>query len=194
MCGRYFIEQNGNSIEMKRIIETLTRKVGADKIRSIQTSGDIYPGNIVPALAGNKIVPMQWGFVQHDGSKLINARSETAGIKNMYKRSYYEMRCLIPASGYYEWRNANDAKTRFAFQTQDDTMYMAAIYRWEYEGKYPRFVILTQDAKPEIRHIHDRMPLILRGSNRKEWLLGENPSSILRNLSNDEIRFNISLC
>ena len=180
MCGRYFIDLEDKAPEMKKIIETLTKKVGADKIKNIQTHGDIYPSNIVPVLAQNKIVPMQWGFVQNDSKMLINARSETAGIKHMFKRSFQEMRCLIPATGYYEWMNEG-ARCKYAFTTHDEVMYMAAIYRIEASGKYPRFVILTREATPDIIHIHDRMPVIIRGDARRKWLMGNNIYNVLGN-------------
>lgn len=112
---------------------------------------------------------------------LINARVETAGIKHMFKRSFNEMRCLIPASGYYEWRKEGSDKNKFAFTTHDEVMYMAAIYRMEADSRYPRFVILTRDAAPDIVHIHDRMPVIIRGDFRREWLMGQNIYDILGN-------------
>ena len=188
MCGRYFIDLEGRAIEMTKIIETLTKKVGSEKIKNIQTFGDVFPSNIVPVLAQNKVVPMQWGFVQNDGKMLINARVETAGIKHMFKRSFNEMRCLIPASGYYEWRKEGSGKNKFAFTTQDDVMYMAAIYRMEASGKYPRFVILTREATPDIVHIHDRMPVIIRGDARREWLMGSNIYNVLGN-PNLDVRY-----
>lgn len=181
MCGRYFIDLEGKAIEMKKIIETLTKKVGQEKIKNIQTSGDVFPSNIVPVLAQNKVVPMQWGFIQNDGKILINVRSETAGIKYMFKKSFNEMRCLIPATGYYEWRKEGSDRNKFAFTTQDEVMYMAAIYRFEGESKYPRFVILTREATPDIAHIHDRMPVIISGSARREWLMGQNIYNVLGN-------------
>lgn len=189
MCGRYFIDLEGRAIEMTKIIETLTKKVGSEKIKNIQTSGDVFPSNIVPVLAQNKVVPMQWGFIQNDGKMLINARVETAGIKHMFKRSFNEMRCLIPASGYYEWRKEGSGKNKFAFTTQDEVMYMAAIYRFEAEGKYPRFVILTREAAPDIVHVHDRMPVIIRGNYRREWLMGSNIYNVLGNPDLD-VRYN----
>ena len=188
MCGRYIIDFEEKAPEMKKIIETLTRKVGFEKIIDIKTSGEVTPACIVPVLAHNKIIPMQWGFIQNDGKMLINARSETAGIKYLFKKSFNEMRCLIPASGYYEWHAGDTRKYRYAFRSDDEVMYMAAIYRYELNTKYPRFVILTRNAAPDIVHIHDRMPVILSGTHRREWLMGNDPSSII-SMANIRIRY-----
>lgn len=75
---------------------------------------DISPGMTVPVIAGNEeLRQMQWGFRRNDGKLLINMRSETAEV--LFKKPMQQGRCLIPASGYYEWQTAGIQKTKFLF-------------------------------------------------------------------------------
>lgn len=180
MCGRYSMGDEDKSAEMKQIVETLTRKVGVEKIKAIKTSGDVYPSDLAPVLVGNKVAVMQWGFRQNDGKLVINARSESAGIRQMFKRSFAEMRCLVPAALYYEWWKHDGASHKCAFANERSMIYMAGIYRMEQGAKGPRFVILTREAAPGISFVHDRMPVILDGEARREWLLGDEPERIIR--------------
>ena len=64
-------------------------------------------------------------------------------------------------------------------------IYMAGIYRMEPDAKEPRFVVLTREAAPGIAFIHNRMPVLLDGDARREWLLGENPEQIIRRATLD---------
>ena len=175
MCGRYSVGDEEKSVEMKQVIETLTRKVGAEKIAKIKTSGDVCPTDLAPVLVGTKVAAMQWGFTQNDGKLVINARSESAGVRQMFKRSFAEMRCLIPAALYYEWWKHDGNSHRCSFSSERGMIYMAGIYRFEPDAKQPRFTILTREAAPGISFVHNRMPVILDGDARREWLLGDDP-------------------
>lgn len=180
MCGRYFVGDEEKTAEMKQIISTLTKKLGPERALGVKTSGEVFPTDVVPVLAQNRVYPMQWGFVQNDGRSMINARSETAGVRSMFKNSFAEMRCLIPAAGYYEWWKNDSARCKCAFSNDRAMIYMAGIYRFESGAAYPRFVILTRQAAPGIAFIHDRMPVLLDGEARREWLLGSDPAGTLK--------------
>ena len=186
MCGRYFIDNGIENPEMKYVIETLTKKIGSDKMAKVKVNGEIFPSDVVPVLAGGKIVPMSWGFRQHSGTPIINARSETAGLRHMFKQSFREMRCLIPATGYYEWMQMEDGqKQKLAFTPASGIIYMAGIYRMERFSNIPSFTILTRRASQYTSHIHDRMPVIFIGDSRRAWLNGDDP----RNTLHEAVRF-----
>ncbi len=168
MCGRYYIESEDVVEELREIIEAVNRKVTeADKVK---TSGEVFPTNVVPVLAGGKVVPMKWGYKGQ--SLTVNARSETVTDKPMFRRSVVEARCLIPASGYYEWEPTEEGKKKRALFAPTPVIYMAGIYRQEKDLVLPSFVILTREAAPGIKHIHARMPVILAGDQRRAWLAG----------------------
>jgi putative SOS response-associated peptidase YedK len=80
---------------------------------------------IVKGNEGNRAGYMQWGLIPHwandpkIGSKLINARSETVNEKPSFKDSFTRKRCLIPASGFYEWKKEGSKKQPYLFQMSD---------------------------------------------------------------------------
>ena len=85
----------------------------------------------------------------------------------MFRKAMAEGRCLIPATGYYEW---DESKKKFLFsQPEGGLLYMAGLYRpWEGVN---RFVILTREAAGDAREIHSRMPVVIPKNLREEWLL-----------------------
>ena len=108
VCGRYYLAHSNAdqpSDELNRIIAALNRKKTP---ASLKTSGEIFPSDIVPVLANNRqmeIEPfaMRWGYSFPNSRPIINARSETASLKALFKDGMLQRRCLIPASNYFEW-------------------------------------------------------------------------------------------
>lgn len=169
MCGRFYIDSECEANELAQVIDTIGRKPEALGVR---TSGEVCPGDVIAVLAGTQIVPMRWGY-RVDRRLVINARSETMGEKPMFMRGG---RCLIPASGYYEW---NAAKQRYAYGAQGGVLYMAGLFRMEPGERIARCVILTRAAVPEFASVHERMPVLLGGADRRAWLNGAPVQDIL---------------
>lgn len=184
MCGRYYIADEDAAEDLRQIIEEVNRRnSGADK--PVKTSGEIFPTDLVPVLANNRSMqpaafPMEWGYTLPDGRRIINARSETAHEKGMFKDGLKNRRCLIPASNYFEWEKRDGEKIKYSIRAADsETLYMAGLYR--IEGDKAVFTILTREPAPDIAFIHDRMPLILSGSMKDEWLnLKNDAGEIMR--------------
>ena len=110
---------------------------------------------------------MKWGFRDpfHD-SLVINARAETAAEKQMFRDSVAERRCVIPASGYYEW---DAARARYRFTRQDGGLILlAGIFRQD-QGE-PRYTILTTAANDCMKPVHDRMPVTIGPEEIKQWI------------------------
>ena len=169
MCGRYYIEIDEKELqEIVGEVEKITRQ-SPEQI-TFKASGEIFPTDIVPVQTGlHQYQPMQWGFIGFNGKPVINARSETALEKPMFKTPILERRCLIPASGYYEWQKAGSSKIKFQFFIPDFPMYLAGCYRQEAQSKVCRFVILTQQAAGGTEAIHDRMPVIIPQERIQTW-------------------------
>ena len=116
MCCRYWADE---SPELRPIVEKMNESplVGKwQKTTAIKTYGEIRPTDVVPVLASNKagersVFPMKWGF--SGKSLLMNARSETAAAKPLFKDAWASHRCIVPASYYFEWEHLirNDGKT-----------------------------------------------------------------------------------
>jgi putative SOS response-associated peptidase YedK len=134
---------------------------------------------------------MRWGLVPHwakdpkIGSRLINARAESAGRKPAFRDALARRRCLLPADGWYEWQRSNSlsgashrgsSKQPF-FITPADGSALAMAGLWSTwrppEHTAPPMVscaVLTTDAVGPLAEIHDRMPLILPAQAWQAWL------------------------
>ncbi len=177
MCGRFHIDAESDIEEMQIILEQINRRYAGKPALAKMTLGEVRPTSIVPVIANSKSLQpmpflMQWGFTGFgDGKKaIINARSETAMEKSMFRKPLQERRCLIPASHYYEWQTQGNRKVKHAIKTVEPMIYMAGIYRFEEKEELPVFTILTRAAANWIRDIHDRMPVILPHSVSGDWL------------------------
>ena len=177
MCGRYYIETDER--ELQDIVNDVQRKIsGAPEQMKLKTNGEVFPSDMVPVQTGDKrYEPMIWGFIGINGKPLINARSETAATKPTFKQSMLERRCLIPASGYYEWRKDGKNKIKYQFYLPGSLMFFAGCFRQEPGSHINRFVILTRQASKNIEWVHDRMPVIIPKSHIQTWL-HETPTEI----------------
>ena len=172
MCGRYYVEIDDR--ELQEICDAVMRKQQEDETNEqleIKLSGEIFPTDIVPIITGtNEYLPMKWGFSGFDKRPLINARSETALEKPTFREPMLNRRCLIPASGYYEWKKDGSKKIKHKIFIPGQPIYFAGCYRQERGEDLPRFVILTRAAAPSIEDIHDRMPVIIPKDLARSWL------------------------
>lgn len=126
-------------------------------------------------------VNMQWG-IQPSWSKrlLINAQSETVATKPTFAQAFASHRCLIPCSGWYEWRKEGSKKQKYYFRhAQDQPLYMAGI---SYYGAntQPQVVTLTTKPNPLCEQYHHRMPVLILPEYINDWL---HPSNMSSNLS-----------
>ncbi|NLX26228.1 MAG: SOS response-associated peptidase [Lentisphaerae bacterium] len=184
MCGRYYIADEDTPEELIRIIEEVNRRNSGNAV-AVKTSGEVFPTDTVPVVANSRSLhpasfAMKWGYTLPDGKPIINARSETAAQKVMFKDGMLQRRCLIPATNYFEWEKRDDRKVKYAIQpTGSKIMYMAGIYRME-QGR-PIFSILTRAPVACIEFIHNRMPVVLRPDIIYDWLNTEyNANEILK--------------
>lgn len=167
MCGRFYINENITG-SVLQIAENIDASV------DLGQAGDISPSQQVVVLFGKKAEicarSMDWGFPSpEENDSIINARGETVLEKKMFRDSVIKRRCVIPASGFYEW---DKMKNKVKFDRYDNKiLFMAGIYKL-YGSGY-RFVIITSNANSSVSDVHDRMPLILEESEIKNWLFDD---------------------
>lgn len=177
MCGRYTIFTEEDIVEMNAIIAKISEKFFGKPV----ATGEIFPTNFAPVLQldGGMLTPGAgvWGFPKWDGKGvIINARAETALDKPTFKRPLLERRCVIPSTGFYEWRHVEGRakKDKYLLRLPDTKiLYMAGMMNSfkDAEGKpYEAFCILTTGANPSVAPVHDRMPVILQPDERERWL------------------------
>lgn len=170
MCGRYHVETEEENLEMREIMAELNRRNLAVK------TGEIAPGANAPVLLekDGTVQPdaMRWGARGVNGM-VINARSETALEKPMFRHSAVHRRLLLPMSGFYEWKHISGGRrgTKYACRPAGGSvLYMAGLYLPTMDGL--RFVVLTREADEQIAPLHDRMPLFITPEAREDWLRG----------------------
>lgn len=168
MCGRYSLLMDEVSLELQKLI----RQAEVPGGKSIKT-GEIFPTNLAPVLkakdgelVGEGCV---WGFPNFSRKGvIINARSETAVQKPMFRKSLLERRCVVPTTGFFEW-SQDDAHQKYLFHPpQSEVLYLAGIYN-AFDGE-DRYVILTTQANASMKEIHHRMPVILDSETLSGWL------------------------
>lgn len=174
MCGRYTFFTDTENQEILRIVHAIDTRYPGNQMKR----GEIFPTNIAPILnQGKNQIQADlsiWGFprFQTKSGVIINARSETAQDRPMFKKSLYERRCVIPSTGFYEWAQEGQ-KTKYRFRLPgEETLYMAGIYNI-FKGE-KRFVILTTEANFSILDIHNRMPIILPKNMVADWIYNDS--------------------
>ena len=143
---------------------------------------NISPGQPAPVifdLEGRKVVEMQWGLVPSwakdikIGAKMFNARSETLDEKPSFRTLLKRKRCLIPATGFYEWKK-EEAKVPYMIKVRDQEYFaMAGLYDvWQGgDGSVlSTFTIVTTNAAKAMADLHDRMPVIVTHDLEAEWV------------------------
>ena len=103
---------------------------------------------------------------------MINAKSETAAKLPSFREPYRKRRCLIPATGYYEWHPENGKKQAYHISLESGLFAFAGLWDyWQGEDKeITSATIVTADATDGIKWIHNRMPIILKPEHYGEWL------------------------
>ncbi|HRN18997.1 MAG TPA: SOS response-associated peptidase [Trueperaceae bacterium] len=175
MCGRYTLYHHEDDLASLFEVEAfpLTERY------------NIAPTQLVPVVRGRddgtrEMISMRWGLVPHwvkdpaeFKANLFNARSESAAEKPSFRDAMRSGRCLLPASGFYEWKQEAGAKQPYFIHRKDGApMALAGLYsHWgRGEGAMLTCTILTTDANDDVRQLHDRMPVILERGDWERWL------------------------
>ena len=191
MCGRYSVLTEDEIVEVRQIIKDISLELAKDALgKNLTEQKEIAPTNAAPVVtaSGGSIAfeYAKFGFLRWDGKGvIINARAETVKEKAMFKNHIHTGRCVIPASGYFEWKNV-DKKTKHKHLIKDrdgNLLFMAGLYRDGSEGR--EFVIITKNPYGDVTEIHDRMPVILHTDKLEPWLDGSMPIDELASINYD---------
>lgn len=177
MCGRFVTIIPYE--ELKRIFSLVE-----GEISTIEPRYNVAPSQQVAVVrsAGdhNILVSMSWGLVPSwskdttIASHTINARSETVAEKPAYRHAIKYNRCIIPVSGFYEWKQVEHHKEPYFIRlTNHKPMCFAGIWEsWKdsENSALETFSILTTSSNDLIAPIHDRMPVILTPEDLSLWL------------------------
>ena len=183
MCGRF---------NLFAPPEEVAQIFGLNQIPRLEPRYNIAPSEEIPAVRSGRrpdtreLVRLRWGLVPSwaddpdVGFRTINARAETVRQKPSFKESFRTRRCLIPASGFYEWKAVGRQKQPFMARVRGSDLFaMAGLWdAWEGpDGVIQSCTIITTPANDLLAPVHDRMPLILDTADFGTWI-NTTPSSL----------------
>jgi len=129
---------------------------------------------------------LRWGLVPHwakdvgIGNRLINARAETVAEKPAFRQAFSRRRCLVLASGFYEWGQTPAGKSPFFMSPGNgECLAFAGLWeQWRGDGEtvLETCVIITTAANAKLAKVHERMPAILAADAQALWLAGVTPA------------------
>ena len=164
MCGRYYLDLD----------ILLTENFDSNNTISYETNFNITPQTKVPVLIENKLTMATWGFFpdwiksQKNSKPLFNTRWETIQEKRTFQTAFKKHRCIVPISGWYEWKNVNDEKQPYFFHKENQLLHAAGLY-WLRSSGDIEFSIITKEAEDNLLTIQNRTPLILNNDSQKLW-------------------------
>jgi putative SOS response-associated peptidase YedK len=148
-----------------------------------------------------RLGPMRWGFIPRwykspsDGPLLFNARSETIADKPAFREAARARRCLIPATGFYEWTKDGDARLPwFITRADGEAMVFAGVWQvWERPDadRLVTCAIVTTAATGAMAQLHDRVPVVLEPGDWPLWLgeAGHGAAALMKPLPEGALAF-----
>src|SRR3990170_4108942 len=175
MCGRFTLTTNLGAIAKRFGVSRFLEEVGPRY--------NIAPTQAVIVVNDNRtrhLTQMQWGLIPSwakdpaIGNRMINARAETVATKPAFRVALRKRRCLIPADGFYEWRQQGRRKqpVYIALKTREPFSFAGLWETWTSPDgqEIKTCTIITTEANDLLKPIHDRMPVILTREAEAVWL------------------------
>jgi putative SOS response-associated peptidase YedK len=179
MCGRYALHANPDVVALQ---------FGLDVLPEFKASYNVCPGtDVLVVRRGHKASLLRWGA----GNKLINARAETVDERPAFRNAFRQWRCLVPASGFYEWQSVAGKKRpwyvlprangRAEPGAADPTARLFALGGIVLLWQGVRSVaIVTTAANELMSSIHERMPVIIPPEQYAAWLSPGDATALLQ--------------
>lgn len=189
MCGRFTLTAS---------VDVVQDLFEVQRLPGLGARYNIAPTQQVLAIRDDEdgqreAVMLRWGLIPHwaedksIGSKLINARAETAAQKPAFRHSFEKRRCLIAADGFFEWKRTSSGKQPYWMQLSDGGPFgFAGLWtRWRDEDAEEWLhtcTILTTTPNELVKPVHNRMPVILAREDHATWLSAETVPGRLNEL------------
>ncbi len=172
MCGRFNVIDNPE-------LQALLAELGIDL--QLPTRSNIAPTEniaMVREQSPRELVEVRWWLTPHWAKQvdqkysMFNARAEGLPKSRAFGEPFKRRRGIVPVSNFIEWRTEEGGKQPYAIGVEGEALAIAAVWdHWEGDGQViESCALVTVDAAPEFREIHNRMPLLLVGEERDRWL------------------------
>lgn len=193
MCGRY-----SRRSDKQKIAEAFSVK-GSMENADFAPEDDIAPGSLQPIVwlndeGARDIALMYWGF-NFPQRFTFNTRSDSVLKSGLWKSSFEQRRCIVPADSFFEWKKLhkkNNPKYEITVPGREPFALAAIWSRWKSKAgqTLPTFSILTSEPNEVMAGIHDRQPVIVEPRDYSEWLAPAErpPVHLLRILPAEEMR------
>ena len=188
MCGRF--TQNLSWHDIQKLYALLNPPVNIEARFNIAPTQNIYA--VVEREDGRYLERMRWGLIPSWWKKAaketpatFNARAETVAEKPFFRAAFKRKRCIIPASGFYEWKTSGKEKQPYYITSKDGSVLsFAGLWdEWkDVESGEPikSGTIIVTAANMTLRPLHDRMPVMLSEKSFAPWLRGEAGTELLK--------------
>ena len=189
MCGRYTHRYTWSQIvELYRLTEP------AIAPNDFIPRYNLAPTQMAPVVrqrdGKRELVMLRWGLIPYWAKdakiayKTINARAETVATAPSFREAYGARRCLVPASGFYEWMKTPGGKQPYLIAFKDSRPFaFAGLWeRWkdrESGERIETYTIITCEANRLVKDIHSRMPVIIDPADFDRWLSAQEPPADL---------------
>ncbi len=190
MCGRYAQAQGMDEIierfdlDASLVDKSLPLNWNIAPTNEIYIIRDNQQGRVLDTASWGLIAPWQKNFIEarNSQSHAINARSESIHEKPTFRQAFRTTRCLIPATGYYEWATSlgkYPPKQPFYISSDQEntSLSIAGIWStWKNENgnEIQSAAIITREAVGELATIHSRMPVFMPSDRWDTWLDPQN--------------------
>jgi putative SOS response-associated peptidase YedK len=184
MCGRYSLvptESIATRFDIQQQQLTLAPRYNVAPSQSMP---------VVVRNSPNRLMEMQWGLIPSWSKEpraqfsTINARAETITKSPVFRGPFKSRRCLVPASGFYEWQRTEQGKQPFCIRLKDAELFaFAGLYDVWHDAdgnELYSYTVITTVPNDLVASIHNRMPVILRQADEDAWLDKESePARLL---------------
>ncbi len=195
MCGR-FVMQHPNEALAEMFEAAPSNDLPDGPNFNVCPTNDIAV--VTSADGARRLRKMRWGFIPHwyktptDGPLLINARADTIADKPAFRAAARDRRCIVPASGFYEWTVDGKAKLPWYIRRADGApLAFAAVWQDWGPDALPTCAVVTTDANAPMSKIHHRMPVILEAKDWPLWLgeAGHGAAVLMKPAGEDVLDF-----
>ncbi len=166
MCGRYYVDVSKDELSFVKNFSEF----------DYEQNFNVAPQAVAPCIIDNTLVAVNWGYFpdwlkqQSNPRPLFNTRYESLLEKKTFTSAFKNSRCLIPISGWYEWKEEEGIKQPYYFFSNSSETLIAAGLYWNRSSGDIESSIITREAVGDLQNVHNRSPLLLNKENRDLWM------------------------